>query len=211
MWLHRAAPAPVFRCERSLGLWPLHPSGSPAELAQRLSGRQLPPRQHCDPRGGLHRRAQAAGYDVTASAAPSPPHSSTKASSLGLRSGISASQGSVLTLAEGAQLVYNALTASTSDGQVYGSTIGFNVTDGQVDVSSIVMDSVEGPFVVGANTVLPSSPPPSTATAPSFRRPTSPPTMSTTTVRAPAPSGSTPAKPLAASRPSPPRPAFPRL
>lgn len=34
---------------------------SPAELAQRLSGRQLPPRQHCDPRGGLHRRAQAAG------------------------------------------------------------------------------------------------------------------------------------------------------
>ena len=95
------------------------------------------------------------GYDVTALSGTFPAAQLNKASSLGLRSGISASQGSVLTLAEGAQLVYNALTASTSDGQVYGSTIGFNVTDGQVDVSSIVMDSVEGPFVVGANTVLP--------------------------------------------------------
>ena len=95
------------------------------------------------------------GYDVTALSGTFPAAQLNKASSLGLRSGISASQGSVLTLAEGAQLVYNALTASTSDGQVYGSTIGFTVTDGQVDVASIVMDSVEGPFVAGANTVLP--------------------------------------------------------
>ena len=95
------------------------------------------------------------GYDVTALSGTFPAAQLNKASSLGLRSGISASQGSVLTLAEGAQLVYNALTATTNDGQVYGSTIGFTVTDGQVDVSSIVMDSVEGPFVAGANTVLP--------------------------------------------------------
>ena len=95
------------------------------------------------------------GYDVTALSGTFPAAQLNKASSLGLRSGISASQGSVLTLAEGAQLVYNALTATTNDGQIYGSTIGFTVTDGQVDVSSIVMDSVEGPFVAGANTVLP--------------------------------------------------------
>ena len=95
------------------------------------------------------------GYDVTALSGTFPAAQLNKASSLGLRSGISASQGSTLTLAEGAQLVYNALTVSTNDGQVYGSTIGFTVTDGQVDVASIVMDSVEGPFVAGANTVLP--------------------------------------------------------
>ena len=95
------------------------------------------------------------GYDVTALSGTFPAAQLNKASSLGLRSGISASQGSVLTLAEGAQLVYNALTATTNDGQVYGSTIGFTVTDGQVDVASIVMDSVEGPFVAGTNTVLP--------------------------------------------------------
>ena len=95
------------------------------------------------------------GYDVTALSGTFPAAQLNKASSLGLRSGISASQGSILTLAEGAQLVYNALTATTKDGQVYGSTIGFTVTDGQVDVASIVMDSVEGPFVAGANTVLP--------------------------------------------------------
>ena len=95
------------------------------------------------------------GYDVTALSGTFPAAQLNKASSLGLRSNISASQGSTLTLAEGAQLVYNALTATTNDGKVYGSTIGFTVTDGQVDVSSIVMDNLQGPFVAGANTVLP--------------------------------------------------------
>ena len=95
------------------------------------------------------------GYDVTALSGTFPAAQLNKASSLGLRSGISASQGSVLTLAEGAQLVYNTLTATTNDGQVYGSTIGFTVTDGQVDVSSIVMDNLQGPFVAGTDTVLP--------------------------------------------------------
>lgn len=95
------------------------------------------------------------GYDVTALSGTFPAAQLNKASSLGLRSNISASQGSTLTLAEGAQLVYNALTASTSDGQVYGSTIGFTVTDGQIDVSSIVMVDLQGPFVAGADTVLP--------------------------------------------------------
>ena len=95
------------------------------------------------------------GYDVTALSGTFPAAQLNKASSLGLRSSISASQGSTLTLAEGAQLVYNALTASTSDGQVYGSTIGFTVTDGQIDVSSIVMVDLQGPFVASADTVLP--------------------------------------------------------
>ena len=95
------------------------------------------------------------GYDVTALSGTFPAAQLNKASSLGLRSNISASQGSTLTLAEGAQLVYNTLTAATNDGQVYGSTIGFTVTDGQVDVSSIVMDNLQGPFVAGTNTVLP--------------------------------------------------------
>ena len=95
------------------------------------------------------------GYDVTALSGTFPAAQLNKASSLGLRSSISASQGSTLTLAEGAQLVYNALTAAANDGQVYGSTIGFTVTDGQVDVSSIVMVDLQGPFVAGADTILP--------------------------------------------------------
>ena len=95
------------------------------------------------------------GYDVTALSGTFPAALLNKASSLGLRSNISASQGSTLTLAEGAQLVYNALTAATKDGQVYGSTIGFTVTDGQIDVSSIVMVDLQGPFVAGADTILP--------------------------------------------------------
>ena len=95
------------------------------------------------------------GYDVTAMSGTFPAAQLSKASSLGLRAGITAGQGSALTLADGAQLLYNALTAFTSDGQTYGSTLGYTVTDGQVDVSSIVMDTLEGPFVATGTTVLP--------------------------------------------------------
>ena len=95
------------------------------------------------------------GYDVTAMSGTFPAAQLNKASSLGLRSSITAGQGSTLTLSEGAQLLYNALTASTNDGQTYGTTLGITVTDGQVDVSALVMDHLEGPFVATGSTVLP--------------------------------------------------------
>ena len=95
------------------------------------------------------------GYDVTAMSGTFPAAQLNRASSLGLRSSITAGQGSTLTLSEGAQLLYNALTASTNDGQTYGTTLGITVTDGQVDVSALVMDHLEGPFVATGSTVLP--------------------------------------------------------
>ena len=56
-------------------------------------------------------------------------------------------QGEALTVADGAVLLYNALTAPTAEGQVYGTSLGFTVTGGQVDVSSILLGNVQGPFV----------------------------------------------------------------
>lgn len=95
------------------------------------------------------------GYDVTALSGTFPSAQLNKASSLGLRSGISVTQGNALSLSDGAQLLYNALTCATNDGQSYGTTLGFTVANGKVDVSSIVMDNVQGPFIAGSSTALP--------------------------------------------------------
>ena len=98
------------------------------------------------------------GYDVTALSGSFPDAQLNKARELGLRDGIAARPGEALTFAEGAQLLYNALSAPTAGGEVYGGTLGFTVTDGQVDVSSVLMEKVEGPFVSAGNTQLPFAP-----------------------------------------------------
>ena len=98
------------------------------------------------------------GYDVTALSGSFPDAQLNKARELGLRDGIAAQPGEALTFAEGAQLLYNALSAPTAGGEVYGGTLGFTVTDGQVDVSSVLMEKVEGPFVSDGNTQLPFAP-----------------------------------------------------
>ena len=81
-----------------------------------------------------------------------------KARELGLRSDLAAGQGDTLTIADGALLLYNALTAQTAEGETYGSTLGLTVTDGQVDVSSVLLEDVEGPFVADGSTQLPFEP-----------------------------------------------------
>ena len=68
------------------------------------------------------------------------------------------SEGEGLTVADGAVLLYNALTAPTAEGEVYGSSLGFTVTGGQVDASSILLGNVQGPFVAQAGTQLPFAP-----------------------------------------------------
>ena len=98
------------------------------------------------------------GYDVAKLEGTFPSAQLNKASTLGLRSDISCSQGQNLTLEQGTVLFYNALTAQTADGQMYAATLGFAVNNGQVDISSILLDNVKGPFVADAATVLPFAP-----------------------------------------------------
>ena len=95
------------------------------------------------------------GYDVTTLSGTFPAAQLNKASSLGLRANLSRKQGETMTLADGAVLLYNALTAATSEGGVYGTSLGFTVTDGQLDTSSILLRSLEGPFVAGSGESLP--------------------------------------------------------
>ena len=95
------------------------------------------------------------GYDVTTLSGTFPAVQLNKASSLGLRANLSRKQGETMTLADGAVLLYNALTAATSEGSVYGTSLGFTVTDGQLDTSSILLRSLEGPFVAGSSESLP--------------------------------------------------------
>ncbi len=95
------------------------------------------------------------GYDVTTLSGTFPAAQLNKASTLGLRANLNRKQGEALTLSDGAVLLYNALTATTSEGSVYGTSLGFTVTDGQLDTSSILLSSLEGPFVAGSGESLP--------------------------------------------------------
>ena len=98
------------------------------------------------------------GYDVTTLSGTFPMAQLNKARELGLRDGIARSQGEGLTIADGALLLYNALTVPTANGEVYGSTLGFTVTGGQVDTASILLGNVQGPFVAAAGAQLPFAP-----------------------------------------------------
>ena len=98
------------------------------------------------------------GNDVTTLNDTFPTAQLNKARELGLRSDLAAGQGDTLTIADGALLLYNVLTAQTAEGETYGSTLGLTVTDGQVDVSSVLLEDVEGPFVADGSTQLPFEP-----------------------------------------------------
>ncbi len=98
------------------------------------------------------------GYDITTLSGSFPAAQLNKAEALGLRAGLSRSQGEALTLEDGAVLLYNALTANTKDGQVYATTLGFTVNNGKVDTSSVLLSNLKGPFVAGASTTLPFEP-----------------------------------------------------
>ena len=95
------------------------------------------------------------GYDITTLTGGFPAAQLNKANAIGLRSNLGCTQGQTMTLEEGAVLLYNALTANTADGSVYGTTLGYTVTNGQVDVSSILLSSLEGPFVASEGESLP--------------------------------------------------------
>ena len=98
------------------------------------------------------------GYDVTTLSGTFPAAQLNKANELGLRDNLTKTQGEGMTLEDGAVLLYNALTATTTEGKVYASSLGFTVNNGVVDVSSILLSNVKGPFVAGLGTQLPFAP-----------------------------------------------------
>ena len=98
------------------------------------------------------------GYDITTLTGGFPAAQLNKANAIGLRSNLGCTQGQTMTLEEGTVLLYNALTANTASGSVYGTTLGYTVTNGRVDVSSILLSNLEGPFVAAAGESLPFAP-----------------------------------------------------
>ena len=98
------------------------------------------------------------GYDVTTLSGTFPAAQLNKANELGLRDNLTKTQGEGMTLEDGAVLLYNALTATTAEGNVYASSLGFTVNNRVVDFSSILLSNVKGPFVAGLGTQLPFAP-----------------------------------------------------
>ena len=95
------------------------------------------------------------GFTPTDLAGAFPAAQLSKATELGLRSGLTRSQGEAMTRTDCAVLLYNTLTATNKSGSTYGNTIGLTVSDGQVDTSTILASSLKGPFVAQAGEVLP--------------------------------------------------------
>ena len=102
---------------------------------------------------------RALGYDPTALKGAYPAAQLSRAGALGLLDGVSARQGGVLTRQDCVDLFYNLLTAQTSAGTVYGTTLGYTITNGQVDYSALVSSHTKGPFVAESSALsLPFAP-----------------------------------------------------
>ena len=72
-----------------------------------------------------------------------------KYSALGLNTGISKTQGQVLTRQDCINLFYNLMSSKTKSGSYYATTLGYTVnSSGELDYSSLVLANMEGPFIV---------------------------------------------------------------
>lgn len=98
------------------------------------------------------------GYDASSLAGSFPGAQLSKASALGLRDGIKASQGSAMNRRDCALLFYNMLNAKTDAGQVYAATLGYSLVNGEVDYASAALDNVSGPYVADGPVALPFTP-----------------------------------------------------
>ena len=99
------------------------------------------------------------GYDASALKGSYPAAQLSKANAIGLLDDVSASRGTKLTHSDCANLFYNLLTAQTSAGTVYGTSLGYSITNGQVDYSALVAAGTKGPYVAeSASLSLPFTP-----------------------------------------------------
>ena len=98
------------------------------------------------------------GYKMTELNGSFPNAQLNKASEIGLRTNLERKPGEAMNYEDCAALLYNALTANTASGNAYGTSLGFTVSNGQVDGSTVLMSSLQGPFVAGADTQLPFAP-----------------------------------------------------
>ena len=98
------------------------------------------------------------GYKMTELNGSFPNAQLNKAGEIGLRTNLERKPGEAMNYEDCAALLYNALTANTASGSAYGTSLGFTVSNGQVDGSTVLMSSLQGPFVAGADTQLPFAP-----------------------------------------------------
>lgn len=76
----------------------------------------------------------------------------SKFQTLGLKSGISASQGQQLTREDCVSLFYNLMSAKTSTSQTYATSIGYTLNSaGQVDYAAVIEQNTTGPLVAGSS------------------------------------------------------------
>lgn len=91
------------------------------------------------------------GYDSSKLAGSFPAAQLSKATSLGLRDGLTCAQGEQMTRGDCVTLFYNLMTAQTSAGQVYAATLGYTLNSaGELDYAALVTRDLKGPYTAGA-------------------------------------------------------------
>lgn len=91
------------------------------------------------------------GYDSKDLAGSFPAAQLSKASALGLLDDVSAQQGQTLTRQNCVDLFYDLLTAESSTGAVYGTSLGYTVRNGEVDYAALVSADTKGPYIAAAS------------------------------------------------------------
>ncbi len=74
-----------------------------------------------------------------------------QAKNLGLLSGITKTQGQVLTVQDCGELFDNVLNAKTADGKTYAASIGFASSTGQTDYTAMAVKGLQGPYLCTQN------------------------------------------------------------
>ncbi len=88
------------------------------------------------------------GYDSSQLVGSFPSAQLSKADSLGLMDGLNSAQGQLINTEQIATIFYNAMLAKTSEGAVYGTSLGYNISNDSIDYNSLVDNGTAGPFVV---------------------------------------------------------------
>ena len=98
------------------------------------------------------------GYDASTLSGVFPTAQLNKASSVGLRDGISLNRGDLLLRSDCAELFCNMMTAENAQGKIHAQTLGYQIINGEVNYTAAIYDNMNGPFVAKAGDRLPFTP-----------------------------------------------------
>ena len=98
------------------------------------------------------------GFDSSNLTGAFPTAQLNKASSIGLRDGMTLSRGDVLLRSDCAQIFCNMMTAKNAQGKVHATELGYQVINGEVNYTAAIYGNMNGPYIAKAGDKIPFTP-----------------------------------------------------